>query len=143
MGRGVAGDAGGIRALAELIGEHGQAIEADLIAVGLRLRWLGSELLTWRDLLVLVGSSRPDSALSQAMGIEHMWGLREQLLAAAVDTLRVLAWQNTEDAQEGRTWTAPDPIPRPGVDPRGEHTVLGGDEVLSIDDMRERLGMSQ
>ena len=124
-----------------MIAEHSEALEADLIRVGLRLRWLGSELLTWRDLLVFVKTAGKDSALAMAWDVSNMWGMTEQLLAAAVDTLRVLAWQNTEDAQAGRSWTAPDPIPRPGVTPRAEVNVIGGDEVLPIDEMRARLGM--
>ena len=115
MGRGVPGGAGGIRALVELIDEHGLALETDLIRSGLRLRWLGSEALTWRDLLALVAHTRPDSALAASLGPDHLWGLTEQLLAAGVDMLRILAWQNTEDAS--RPWTAPEPTARMGSSP--------------------------
>ena len=56
------GVAGGIRQLHELIGEHSTAIEADLIRLGLRLRWVGDGTgrLTVRDLWALVSTLAGD-----------------------------------------------------------------------------------
>lgn len=41
------------------------------------------------------------------------WTPQMMLLADMIDTLRILVWQNTKDAQEGRNF--PKRITRPGV----------------------------
>jgi hypothetical protein len=89
----------------------------------LRLKWLGTEALTWRDLLVIVHQSPRDSAVGSVLAPESRWGLQEQLLAAAVDALMILAWQNTKDAQDGRNM--PEPVPRPGVEAPKNETKFG------------------
>lgn len=56
------------------------------------------------------------SALMRSIhGDESYWGLNEQLLAAAVDTLRVSNWQRA-----GGKGEHPDPIERPGVEPKNQ-----------------------
>lgn len=57
--------------------------------------------------------SPPDSAIAQAVDPEQ-WTLQEHLLAGIFDVLWILAWQNTEDGQNGRN--VPKPLPRPGVE---------------------------
>jgi len=58
----------------------------------------------------------PESALYRLSAGEHAhWGIREQLLAAVFDQLRVLAWLQTEDGAKGRN--RPNPLPRPGITP--------------------------
>ncbi|MCM6777274.1 DUF5361 domain-containing protein [Nocardia sp. CDC159] len=105
---------GGILSLAALIEEHSEAIEYDLIGLGLRLRQLGTEQLNWRDLKVVVTCSSPDSATARARyPEEHRWQLCPMLLADMADSLRWLVWAKTPDARYGRN--RPDPIPRPGV----------------------------
>lgn len=105
---------GGILSLASLLEEQSEAIEYDLIRLGLRLRNLGSDALTWRDLKVIVRCSPLDSALTRAKyPVEQQWQLSQQLLADMADSLRWLVWSKTTDAQHGRN--RPDPIERPGV----------------------------
>ena len=41
------------------------------------------------------------------------WTLPMMLMADMVDTLRILVWQKTKDAQDGRNF--PKPITRPGI----------------------------
>lgn len=56
------------------------------------------------------------------------WGLGEQLLASAVDTLNVLAWMQSKDGQKNRN--RPKPIRRPGVDAaEHEERVIGSAPV--------------
>lgn len=91
------------------------ALEHDLMRAGGRLRWIGdgTDRTTWRDVAVIYAAAAPDSALVRATGSDAVWGLQEQLLAAAVDNLAILAWQRTEDGHKGRN--RPEPIPRPGI----------------------------
>lgn len=64
MAGGLPGQLGGIVGLTELIDKHSEAIEFDLIALGLRLRDIGATF-NWRDLLVIVRRSARDSALNR------------------------------------------------------------------------------
>ena len=126
---------GGIRSLLELIDQHREAIEYDLIGLGLRLSWVGTPALSWRDLWVIVNQAPLGSALDRAMRPdEALWGLTEQLLAANLDEVRVLVWQNTKDAQLGKNY--PQPTPRPGVE---SDAKTHGTTAMSLDEMRERL----
>lgn len=127
--------AGGIRRLDGLLTECGEPIEYDLISHGLRLRDLGTERFTWRDLLVIVKQSPRSSALSRAkFGVDAEWGLAEQLLAAVADEVRWLHWSKTKDAGTSRN-PEPEPIPRPGVKPKKQ--TLKGD-VMEIDEFERR-----
>ncbi len=130
------GNAGGILGLLELLDEHQEAVERELIELGLRLRWLGTDRLSWRDLLVVVRQSPPGSPIDRAMNPDHMWGLPEQLAASIVDSLRIANWMQTEDGSKNRN--QPKPLPRPGVvDP--DQTIFG-EGPLPIDELDEFLG---
>lgn len=126
------GQAGGIAGLRDLIRCHKEAVEYDLIRLGLRLDWLGTERLSWRDLLVIVKQSPRGCAIDLAVnGDDALWGLPEQLLAAAVDELRMLVWIQSKDGQKGRA--RPKPLPRPGVKgPDQEHI---GNASVEIEEM--------
>lgn len=78
----------------------------------------------------LVIRAQPESALHRAANPEWRWGLAEFLLAEAVDTLRLLLWAKTKDAEKGVN--RPRPLPRPGVDvPQGERVG----EAMNVDDL--------
>lgn len=65
---------------------------------------------------------RHDSALNRALDPDWYWrAVEPNLLAAAVDMLRILAWQQTKDGQKNRK--QPKPIPRPGVGPKKDPNV--------------------
>ena len=126
---------GGIHALIELIDEHPEEFEYDLISHGLRLRQLGTDMLSWRDLWVIVRQQPRESALARAMDPEDSaWGLSEQLLAAIADASHVRVWQ----AGSGKRSDRPKPIPRPGVE-KGSKTVHRH-EVLPAGEMASWLG---
>jgi hypothetical protein len=130
---------GGIAGLVLLIEEHGPAIEYDLIKLGLRLRHLGSDALSWRDLLVIVQHSERGAALHRAMNPDDsMWGLSEHLLAVVADAVITGNWMSSRDGQKNRN--RPKPIPRPGVVP--ESKKFGG-QAESIDTIRDWLGWSE
>lgn len=125
---------GGITGLVLLIEKHGPAIEYDLIKLGLRLRQLGTDALSWRDLLVIVQHSERGTALNAAMHPDHApWGLSEHLLAVVADAVIAGNWMQSKDGQKNRN--RPKPIPRPGVE---QDTNYGKAE--SIETIRAWLG---
>lgn len=103
MGRGVQGVAGGIGGLHRLLTEHGGAVERDLLCAGLRRDDLGTERLTWRDLLVFVRYSPPESALARVQKVADpdSWVTADvQLLREIEHGVRVLAWMQTDDGHK-------------------------------------------
>lgn len=122
--------------LALLIDEHGPAIEYDLIKLGLRLRHLGTEMLSWRDLLVIVQHTERGSALSVSMDPgATQWGLSEHLLAVVADAVIAGNWMSSKDGQKNRN--RPKPIQRPGIAP--DKKQFGG-RAESMDSIRDWLG---
>lgn len=78
----------------------------------------------------LVIIAQPESALHRAANPEWRWGLVEFLSAEAVDTLRLLLWAKTKDAEKGAN--RPRPLPRPGVAvPQGERVG----EAMDVDEL--------
>ena len=127
---------GGIVGLVQLIDEHGPAVEYDLIKLGLRLRQLGTEWLTWRDLLVIVQHAGNDTSLYMAMHPDAAaWNLSEHLLAVIADAVIAGNWMQSKDGQRNRN--RPKPIPRPGVEP--ENKRFGG-KAESMETIRDWLG---
>lgn len=125
------GHGGGIAGLCELIRQHKEAVEYHLITLGLRLAWLGTSALSWRDLLVIVKQCPRDSGLYHAVsGPDANWGLIEHLLADVFDALQIANWQRIGDPQLPR----PKPLPRPGVEPPEDETHFG-DASVDIDVM--------
>jgi hypothetical protein len=108
--------------------------------MGLRLDWLGSDQLSWRDLIVIVDglANDPASALVRAANPEHLWDIHALLLAEAVDTLHDLRWFETKDGQKGRN--RPKRLPRPGVEEPEDEQVIG--EATDMDDLDALLGWS-
>lgn len=131
------GDAGGIRSLRQLLDEFPEAVEYDLIALGLRLRDLGTERLTWRDLKVIVTRMPPHKSALQMEKSPHdsPWGLREHLLAELVDVQHLALWAKTKDGSKNRN--RPKPIERPGRRPE-----RFGKKPLELERMKDWLGWS-
>ena len=74
--------------------------------------------------------AQPESALPRVANPDWQWGLGEFLSAEAVDTLRLLLWAKTKDAEKGAN--RPQPLPRPGVAvPQGERVG----EAMSVDEL--------
>ncbi|MFC4123703.1 DUF5361 domain-containing protein [Nocardia rhizosphaerae] len=134
MAAALGGEPGGILSLDALLEEYAEAIEYDLITMGLKLRNLGTDELSWGDLKAVISCSPHTSALYRArQPREHEWRLDRMLLADIADSLRWLVWAKSSDAQHGRN--RPEPIPRPGVKDVRERigdstTVSGVNEML-------------
>lgn len=93
-----------------MLDRHQEAIEFDLISLGVRLSDLGG-VLSWRDLYVVVRNLPMSSALARSMsGAEAQWGVTEYLLAQVVDALNGANWQ-----RGGGKGQKPKPTPRPGA----------------------------
>lgn len=113
---------------------YAEPVAYDLMCHGLRLRWVGTDELSWADLLIFIRQSPRDSALYRAMNPDdHQWGLAELLIAEVADGVAVSNWL----AGSGKRRDYPKPIPRPGVEP--ESTTYGKG-AIPIDDMAEWLG---
>lgn len=111
------------------------AVERELIEVGVRWRWVndGSDRVSWDDVIALIATAGPDSAIVRdARKDEWEWDLTNQLLAFIADQLKMSAW----DGKGAR----PKPIPRPGVDGKEMETAGVKPEGLSKAEMDERLG---
>lgn len=136
MAEGVGCEPGGIAGLCELIRNHAEAVEFDLIRYGLRLRDLGSPHFTWRDFLVIVRRMPyADSALAAEMNpADSPWTLAEHLLAELVDVQRLALWAKTKDGSKNRN--RPKPIERPGNRP----TRIGAGNGMSFEEMDAWLG---
>lgn len=121
----------------DIVDEYGEAVAYDLIGLGLRLRHLGTDRLSYGDLHTIIHNQPPTeaSALYRAINPDDWpWSMEAQLLAAAVDELRVGNWQRGR----GKKRDFPKPITRPGVEP--DSTTYGGKKPLPMDDMAEWLG---
>ncbi|AXH45114.1 tail assembly chaperone [Gordonia phage Biskit] len=134
---------GGIRGLLELAlhPKKGPALEADLIRNGTRLRWVGSEDFTWRDLKVFVEHADERDAITRVTHPENAdWigiqGRTNMLLATQADALNWLVWAKTRDGQKNRN--QPEPIQRPGVEPSSKRTK---GEAVPIDQFKEKMAL--
>ena len=121
--------------LLDLIEEHGEAVEYDLIDAGLRLRWLGTEALTWRDLLVRVRMAPKDSALYRSVhpSADHTFEL--ELLRRIEANTGWLVWAKTKDAQTGRNQPKPYRFP---WEPKPRSEYAG--DVMTRAELDRRLG---
>lgn len=103
----------------------------------MRLSWLGTKALTWRDLYVIVRHAPRDSAIQRSItGADHPWGLPEQLLAAIFDVLSVANWQRGGDENAKK----PERLERPGVSKRAEGQVIAQGKAVSTEEMDALLG---
>ncbi|WP_036959134.1 hypothetical protein, partial [Promicromonospora kroppenstedtii] len=94
--------------------EHREAIEADLIALGLRLRHAGTDALAWHELYAVDPAPPPHLGLLPATHPDdHEWSLDALLLAEVADALR----SRTGSAAEAGVTTYPKPTSPPGVEP--------------------------
>ena len=135
MAEALRGDFGGIYGLLDIYDEHREAVEYDLITLGLRWRDVGSKSLTWRDAWVVASSSPRTSALARAIqGDAAEWGTTDYLLAIVADVLQGANYQ-----RGGGKGRKPKPIQRPGKKPQGESQHFGADP-LPLEQMTAWLG---
>lgn len=117
-----------------MLDEHEEPIAYDLLRLGLRLRDLGTDRLSWGDLWTVVTQAPADSALYRAMNPgEADWTLSTLLLAEVVDSLRIATWQRGG----GKKKDYPKPVPRPGITP---DSTTYGKGAVSMDQIADWLG---
>lgn len=116
MAAGLRHHPGGIRGLCDLLDEHAEAVEYDLLVHGYRL----ADLLvtfSWRDLLVMVRRwmNMPGTATGEAVRGHVIWSDQEHLLATLIDAIQIGNWQRVGKKSVPR----PKPITRPGSKRKG------------------------
>lgn len=113
-----------------MVEDHAGAINWDLMKIGLRLRQLGTEPLTWGDLHSYIRYGNADTALAlERYGAAVVWTVTDHLMALAVDALHTSNWQRS-----GGKGPRPKPIERPGVEDSTTET-LGKDPIPARDFM--------
>jgi hypothetical protein len=112
-----------------VVEDHAGAINYDLMKMGLRLRMLGTEALSWGDLHDYVRYGNTDTALAlERHGATVLWGITDHLLAVVADALHAANWQ-----RGGGKGMRPQPIQRPGVEDGSQK--LGADPIPAADFM--------
>lgn len=117
-------------------------MEADLLAIGLHRRDIGTERLSWHELRVLIEHSSRESAVFRARNPKSWpWSVDTDLLAGILFTLQGANWQRS-----GGRGEKPKPMERPKdranaptaarAVPDGDVTV--GDQSSALDDMIAR-----
>lgn len=130
MGRGIADHCGKILGLLDLIdGEHGSALEYDLLQQGKYLDEVGAGALSWRDLEVIVDHLPRTSALGRSVGGERAaWGPAEYLLAGLLDAANSGNWQ-----RGGGKGARPKRVKRPEDAQKGEKIGAGAIPISDFD----------
>ncbi len=138
MAGGVVDHHGGIAGLVQLLADEAEAeaVEYDLITMGLRLAWLGTPALSWRDMLVIVRNLPRTSALVRVrVGEAARWGDLEHLVATAIDALAAGNWQRAGKPHAPR----PKPVKRPGKD----NSQRIGKEPLPLSELDEWIAAAE
>src|SRR5699024_8142258 len=131
--------------------EFCRAVEAELIKVGLRLRWLcdGTDRLNWRDVQVVVLEADQGSAIARhELGESAFWTVDTHLLAGVLEALNGANFQ-----RGGGKGNRLEPVPRPRENATPEptrddgSTLFGGTDrfemdSVSIEEMNEWLGLA-
>lgn len=97
-----------------MIDNHRDDLENELISRGVRLRWLGSPLLSWRDVYIIATHAKPGSPLARALDPSLAWTQTDYWLQSIEYSLRWLVWAKTKDGQKGRK------KPKPVTPPEGK-----------------------
>jgi hypothetical protein len=137
VARGVRCVGGGILWLRRVLADHAGAVRYDLLQLGLRLEDLGTERLTWADLLALVDHAEPSTAIRKALDPRWMQTPEVDMLRSIEYSLRKLhhLWSG------GSVWDQPKPILWPWEEEeeaRRNGTIRG--TPVTIDEAAARLG---
>ena len=131
MVSGVEHSAGGISGLQQFVEEHAEAIQFDLIGVGLRIRDIG-ETMSWTELRAFVNNLPPtgDSALYRFLHPNSWWwGPECDFWAAQLHSLQTANWQ-----RGGGQGSRPKLVKRP-VDPTQKQLLHG---PKTVDELKQR-----
>lgn len=103
-----------VSGLIELVGESSEAVEYECIRAGVRLRDLGTDRLSWRDLWVIVRCAPAGSPLAADIDPRAAWTTQDHLTALVFDAVRSLHWTTVGNPNLAPFGT----VPRPGDPPR-------------------------
>lgn len=118
---------GGILYACRELSSHREAIEYDLLTIGLHLEDLGTPALSWRHLYVLlIHLPRTSAYKRELLGEDALWGLSEHLLASVLDALNLGNWQR---GNQGKDVPGPRPVPVPRPGARSADTSLGSEPI--------------
>lgn len=138
-----AGNPGGILGLLQFLTEHRQALEFDLIKLGLRARDIGEPWLTWEDFRTIVRQLQQErgSALALELNGQELvdWTLTNHLLATVFDSTNLVNWHLRWLGGEN-VGDPPEPLPRPGIKSK---TVQWTGNPVTIEEMDRKLGWRQ
>lgn len=131
--------------MAAVANNHPVELESHLIHMGLRLRNLRPDYtnddFVYSDLWVILTTLDPGCRLANAIAgydkTHEKWNLTNMLLADTVDTLRILAWQKTEDGAKGKR--PPEPVQRPGVTRTNKDKVQHKTEAADLSKVQQLL----
>lgn len=141
MGCSVRRKPGGILGLLELHEKHSEAIEHDLIALGLRWRDVGSDDFNWRDLLAIVKAATPGTAIYRALSPDGAgWSHTDHLLADLFDSSQQVAYYAAAAVSRRGQVKKPKLRKRPGVDALGRESKTFGMKPMPIPDLIRALG---
>ena len=93
--------------------------------------------MSWRRLANLIRQTAADPASNlhrQLAGDLAEWTLPTQLAAVTANTVRVLAWQQTEDAQGKHPKHYPEPIQPPKPESEAERPRITGKQLAAFRD---------
>ncbi len=87
-----------------------------MISLGLRLRWLGTDRLTWRDLLVIAAQTSPGDELYHALYPDEprpvqIWAHMAEFMRSVEYSERWMQWTKTTDGQRNRNIPEPFSFP--------------------------------
>lgn len=114
MAVGLGCPSGGIFGLLELVAEHREAIEYELLDRGYGYEDIGTRNLSWGDLRTLVQRWQhlPGNAFAESLVGHAVWSVEAQLIAGLIDVTSVSNYYLAKSAG-ARSPKKPKPIPRP------------------------------
>lgn len=104
-----------------MLKEYPAHVRADMQQYyGLNIECMGVDY-SMRHAADLIAMLPSKSRTFTAVDERNAWDSGEYLLAEAVDSLHLMVWANTKDAQKNRN--RPKPLPRPGTAPANREAV--------------------
>lgn len=116
-----------------LIDNHRDELEYELIKTGVRLRWLGCQLLSWNDIYLIATNCEPGTPLARTLDKRMAWKPIDFWMQSIEYSLRWLVWAKTKDGNKGRR--TPKPVQQPGTEIRdaNRRDVVRRTELVGMD----------
>ncbi|WP_139652775.1 DUF5361 domain-containing protein [Raoultibacter phocaeensis] len=122
--------------LARMLDEYPVHVRADMQQYyGLNIERMGIDY-SMRHAADLIAMLPSKSRTFRAIDARYEWDMNEYLLAEAVDSLHMMVWANSKDAQKNRN--RPKPLPRPGSGSPSRETIGLDAEEYAVELMKPR-----